>query len=72
MAKGKTRWYPSHINPVRKGMYECLMRSSRSLPMFRVYFLWDDEMFVTGWPLSVVVYWRGQTKAAAHQPKKGK
>ena len=63
--KGKTRWYPSHITPVRVGEYECLMRPSRSLPMFRARFVWDGSRFETGWPWDIVVYWRGQTKAAA-------
>jgi len=69
MAKGKTRWFPHHIKPVRVGEYECLMRPSRTTPLFEGRYVWDGEQFVTGWPWSVVVFWRGQTKAAAHQPK---
>lgn len=63
--KGKTKWYPHDIKPVRAGEYECLIRIGRTLPLFRSSFVWDGDEFVTGWPWSIVVFWRGQTKAAA-------
>lgn len=62
--KGKTRWYPRHVKPVRDGFYEChvrLMGGANTLWMLE----WDGVGFLV--PIPMTVYrWRGQTKKAAH------
>lgn len=70
MAKGKTRWFPRHVVPVRNGEYECLVRLA-GLPNRLVP--WRLEWhgphgFLVPCPM-VVKFWRGQTLAAF---KKGK
>lgn len=69
MAKGKTRWYPQDIRPVRNGEYECLVRITNRGPLFYWRLQWDGIGFIVPVPM-IVKFWRGQTKAAAHQPKK--
>lgn len=64
MPKGLTRWYPHKVKPVREGIYECVIRVSRYGPMYRTTYRWDGQQFITGWPWSIVVFWRGQTRAA--------
>jgi len=71
MAKGKTRWFPRHVEPVRHGEYECLVRLTSNAPLFFWRLRWDGKGFLVPFPM-VVKFWRGRTKAATHQPKKGK
>lgn len=63
--KGKTRWFPRDIRPVRKGSYECIVRLAG-----RVYVTWmlewDGIGFVVPIPM-VVLKWRGQTRAACFE-----
>ena len=61
-AKGKTRWYPRHIAPVRNGIYECIVRLCPGFNA-KVMVEWDGIGFK--WPMPVY-HWRGQTKKAAH------
>lgn len=67
-AKGKTRWYPRHINPVRLGEYECVAQISRSVPSMLWRLEWDGVGFLCPVPL-MIHRWRGRTKAAATTPK---
>ena len=64
-AKGKTRWFPRHVHPVRNGQYECRVRIMGGLvglwPL-----VWDGKGFVVPFPM-VVYHWRGLTKSAAQQ-----
>lgn len=62
--KGRTKWFPRHITPVRNGEYECLVRITSSAPLFRWQLPWDGHGFLVPFPM-VVRFWRGQTKAAA-------
>ncbi|MDM0024121.1 hypothetical protein [Variovorax saccharolyticus] len=66
MAKGVTRWFPRHVEPVRHGEYECRVQFSRSLPCFRWRLQWDGKGFLVPFPM-IVHHWRGQTKRAAKE-----
>lgn len=66
--KGRTRWFPRNCHPVRNGEFECLVRISSSLPLFRWMLPWDGKGFLVPFPMQVV-HWRGLTKKAA-QPTK--
>jgi hypothetical protein len=60
--KGKTRWYPRHIHPVRDGTYECLVRIMGGLHTHWML-EWDGSGFRVPAPM-VVKKWRGQTYKA--------
>ena len=71
-AKGKTRWFPRALQPVRRGEYECAVRISRSVPPILWNLEWDGVGFRVPCPM-VVEHWRGLTKTAAlaaQQPTK--
>lgn len=70
--KGKTKWFPRHIAPVRVGEYECHARISRAAPLYVVNLVWDGYGFIVPFPMAVI-RWRGQTKKAysALAAKKG-
>lgn len=64
MAKGLTRWHPRSTPPVRRGLYECAIQVSRSMPLILWTLEWDGTGFLV--PISmIVVRWRGLTKKAA-------
>jgi len=63
MTKGKTKWFPRDIRPVRNGEYECLVRITSSAPLYAWPLPWDGKGFLVPFPM-VVVRWRGQTKHA--------
>lgn len=63
-AKGKTCWYPRHIEPVRNGAYECIVRTMGGM-VGNWTLEWDGKGFLVPFPM-VVYRWRGQTKKAAH------
>lgn len=59
--KGRTRWFPRHIKPVRNGKYECVVRISSSVPAMKWMLPWDGIGFIV--PVPMIVYkWRGLTK----------
>lgn len=64
-AKGKTRWFPRHVHPVRNGQYECSVRIMGGLVVL-LSLVWDGKGFVVPFPM-VVYHWRGLTKAAARK-----
>jgi hypothetical protein len=64
MAKGKTKWYPRDIHPMRNGEYECSVRISNSVPLILRRLKWDGKGFLVPFPM-VVHSWRGLTKQAA-------
>lgn len=66
--KGKTKWYPRHVHPVRNGIYECAVRISSTAPLFLWMLEWDGAGFLVPFPM-VVRKWRGQTKKSAHDIK---
>lgn len=66
MAKGKTNWFPRHIQPVRNGKYECSVRISSSVPLMLWDLEWDGKGFLVPVPM-VVHSWRGLKKARAAQ-----
>lgn len=61
--KGKTKWYPRRLEPVRNGEYECIVRISCSAPLFRLVIPWDSIGFLVETPM-MVIWWRGLTKKA--------
>jgi hypothetical protein len=62
--KGKTRWFPRYIHPVRNGFYECEVRLMGGL--YTNWMLpWDGKGFLVPFPMTVL-RWRGQTIKAAH------
>jgi hypothetical protein len=61
--KGRTRWFPRGVAPVRLGEYECLVQISRSLPNLLWRLEWDGIGFLVPCPM-IVNHWRGQTRAA--------
>lgn len=65
-AKGKTRWFPRHVHPVRNGQYECLVMLTSSAPNFLWTLEWDGKGFLVPCPM-VVKHWRGLTKAEARK-----
>ena len=61
--KGKTRWFPRDVPPVRDGTYECVVRISNSVPPFLWMLWWDGVGFKV--PFRMIVHrWRGLTKTA--------
>lgn len=63
--KGKTRWFPRHIEPVRPGQYECAVRLPGIRHALVLWSLvWDGKGFLVPVPMSVH-QWRGLTKRAA-------
>ena len=66
-AKGKTRWFPRSIEPVRLGRYECRVRVV-GMPheLCRWNLAWDGTGFLVPFPM-VVYFWRGLTKKAVQQ-----
>jgi hypothetical protein len=65
MTKGKTRWYPRHIHPVRNGIYECHVRIMGGLETLW-NLQWESKGFLVPFPMNVY-RWRGQTKKAAKE-----
>ena len=63
--KGRTKWLPRSVQPVRVGEYECAARITSSAPPFLVRLPWDGKGFIVPIPM-VVLRWRGLTKKA-HQ-----
>ena len=64
MAKGLTRWYPRHVNPIRNGGYECLVRiAGCTYVIWPEKLEWDGRGFLVPIPMRVI-QWRGMTKAA--------
>ena len=64
--KGRTKWFPRHIHPVRKGTYECLVMITSAAPLFRWSLEWDGVGFLV--PVAMVVRrGRGMTKQAANE-----
>lgn len=61
-AKGKTRWFPRHVPPVRNGVYQCHVRIAGGL-VGQWDLEWDGKGFRVPFPM-VVYRWRGMTKAA--------
>jgi hypothetical protein len=62
--KGRTKWFPRHVRPVRPGFYECAVRLTsmqRSLMLWQLE--WDGKGFLVPVPM-VVHQWRGLTKKA--------
>ena len=60
--KGKTKWFPRHIPPVRNGVYECRVRIMGGLCVLW-NLNWDGVGFIVPLPMNVR-QWRGLTKAA--------
>ena len=58
--KGRTKWFPCGIKPVRNGIYECQTYFGGGF--FIMMLEWDGKGFLTGFPC-VVHHWRGITKA---------
>lgn len=61
--KGRTRWYPRHVHPVRSGFYECAVKISSAVPPLLWMLEWDGKGFLVPVPM-VVDRWRGLTKKA--------
>ena len=61
--KGRTQWFPRHINPARVGEYECAVQITSSAPciLWRLHF--DGLGFRVPAPM-IVRQWRGLTKKA--------
>lgn len=62
--KGRTKWLPRHVHPVRPGFYECgvlICSAQRTLMLTRLE--WDGVGFLVPFPM-VVRQWRGMTKKA--------
>jgi hypothetical protein len=60
--KGKTRWFPRHVEPVNHGLYECVVRLPGGV-LTRWMLEWDGVGFLVPCPM-MVRQWRGMTKAA--------
>ena len=60
--KGKTKWFPNRMRPVRNGVYECIVRFGGGQFLWMLKF--DGVGFLVPFPMQVV-QWRGQTKKAA-------
>lgn len=60
--KGRTKWFPRHVAPVRNGLYEVTIRLCAGA-YARYMGEWDGVGFLL--PYMQVVRWRGQTKSAA-------
>ncbi len=67
--KGRTRWYPRHVHPVRNGTYECIARIAPRVNV-RWQLEWDGKGFLVPFPMAVH-WWRGMTKAAHRAASKG-
>ncbi|MFN8995338.1 MAG: hypothetical protein ACK5X3_16960 [Pseudomonadota bacterium] len=68
--KGRTKWFPRHVRPVRPGFYECGVRITsmqRSLMLCRLE--WDGVGFLVPCPMAVH-QWRGMTKKAAKKARR--
>jgi hypothetical protein len=63
--KGRTKWYPRHIFPVRNGEYQCVVRIMGGFHT-EWNLEWDGKGFLVPFPM-VVYKWRGLTKAAAQE-----
>lgn len=61
--KGRTRWFPRHVQPVRNGVYECHVHFTSIGPLMRYELEWDGTGFKVPFPM-VVKRWRGLTKEA--------
>ena len=62
--KGRTKWYPRHIVPVRHGAYECFVRVAGGLhTVWPEPLQYDGKGFLVPLPMGVIK-WRGLTKAA--------
>jgi len=70
MTKGRTKWYPRHVHPVRTGIYECAVQISRAVPLLIWKLEWDGVGFLTEMPL-VVKKWRGLTRKEYLKTKAG-
>ncbi|CAH1655034.1 hypothetical protein CHELA1G11_10880 [Hyphomicrobiales bacterium] len=61
--KGRTQWTPRSVEPVRNGVYECVVRISRAVPPMIWMLEWDGKGFLVEIPM-IVLRWRGMTKKA--------
>ena len=65
--KGRTRWMPRDITPVRSGGYECIVRlCAGAYAIWPDKLTWDGKGFLVPFPM-VVVKWRGMTRKAHHE-----
>ena len=64
MSKGKTRWFPCSIHPLRHSNYECVVQISRTVSPMLWTLPWDGIGFIVPVPM-IVHRWRGQTRRAA-------
>lgn len=69
--KGRTKWFPRHVHPVRSGEYECAVEISRSVPLALWVLEWDGVGFRVPFPMRVY-QWRGMTKQAHYAARKEK
>ena len=69
--KGRTKWFPRSVNPVRNGFYECSAKISSSVPPMLWQLEWDGIGFKVPVPM-MVLHWRGMTKEAHDAAAKGK
>lgn len=61
--KGRTRWTPRSVHPIRNGTYECIVQISRAVPPMIWMLEWDGKGFLVPVPM-IVHRWRGLTKKA--------
>lgn len=61
--KGRNRWAPRNVHPVRNGEYECVVRISSRVPPMLWPLEWDGNGFIVPFPM-IVIRWRGMTKKA--------
>lgn len=66
--KGRTKWFPRRVGPVRPGVYECAVKFSSSVPMMLWKLEWDGTGFLVPIPM-VVYWWRGMTKKAHEEAR---
>jgi hypothetical protein len=62
--KGKTRWFPRDVHPVRNGLYECIARIAGGAVVNWGLLPWDGNGFLVPIPMNVL-HWRGLTKKAS-------
>ena len=61
--KGRTKWFPRDVRPVRPGVYECAVRWTSRMPLALWMLEWDGVGFLVPIPMEVH-QWRGLTKTA--------
>lgn len=68
--KGRTKWFPRHVQPARVGEYECAVQITSSAPPILWRLNWDGIGFHVPVPM-IVRQWRGLTKKAHTAALKG-